>query len=176
MSARSGAPCRRSLHVVVHLVVSESHGRALLVMFGETARLVCARNRPATMCYPSEVHGLSITRRPCGVWSASTWRFPVVFTPERDTSRAHTRLERYNFGTSSPTRRPCAILGYLRPCHSPGTSPLTPRRAPRCAPHRRSPAMAKGGAPPLSQPTSRPCEGLAPGDHSRTQLTTARLQ
>jgi hypothetical protein len=31
--------------------------------------------------------------------------------------------------------------------------------------------MANGGAPPLSQPTSRPCEGLAPGDHSRTQLT-----
>jgi len=36
--------------------------------------------------------------------------------------------------------------------------------------------MANGGAPPLSQPASRPCEGLAPGDHSRTQLTMARLQ
>jgi hypothetical protein len=36
--------------------------------------------------------------------------------------------------------------------------------------------MANGGAPPLSQPTSRPCEGLAPGDHSRTQLTITRLQ
>ena len=32
------------------------------------------------------------------------------------------------FGSSSPTRGPCAILGYPRPCTSPGTPPPGPRR------------------------------------------------
>ena len=36
-------------------------------------------------------------------------------------------------------RRHCAILGCLRHCYSPGTSPLTPRPSPRCAP--RSPGL-----------------------------------
>eukprot|EP00964_Phaeocystis_antarctica_P028226 scaffold15918_cov73-Phaeocystis_antarctica.AAC.7 len=29
---------------------------------------------------------------------------------------------------SSPTRVPCVILGYLRPCHGPRTPPRIPRR------------------------------------------------
>ena len=58
----------------------------------------------------------------------------------------------YNFGSSSPTRASCVILGCLRHCYSPGTPPLTPRRAPRCpteAVRRRSGAawyVAVGGA------------------------------
>jgi hypothetical protein len=46
-----------------------------------------------------------------------------------------------SYAFNFPRQSPCASLRSLRACHSPVTSPLTPRRAPRCAPQRGSPAM-----------------------------------
>ena len=49
-------------------------------------------------------------------------------------------------GYNSPTRTPCVIFECLRHCYSPGASPLTLRRAPRCAPHSPSSHLLHGSA------------------------------
>ena len=67
-------------------------------------------------------------------------------------------------GSSSPTRRPCAILAGTRPCHCPRTSPPTPRRARNTIPS--APARAPGptvGAPVTFYIPTRPsCWRAAP--------------
>ena len=97
-----------------------------------------------------------------------------LFLPDRETSRPRLR---HHFGSrlAGPTSlcNPLVREILRQPCD---TAPDASARTSLRPPLRRSPAMANGGAPPLSQPASRPCEGLAPGDHSRTQLTMARLQ
>eukprot|EP00964_Phaeocystis_antarctica_P077711 scaffold48270_cov69-Phaeocystis_antarctica.AAC.6 len=86
----------------------------------------------ATTRVPSVAYGLGVTKRPSGACSAST---PGRFSPPTP--------RKYSLGYDSPTRAPCVILGCLRHCYSPGTLPLTPRRAPRC------PTEAVAGAAPL---------------------------
>ena len=76
----------------------------------------------------SVAYGLSVTRRPCKACLAHTAPISLVFTCDLIVKLA-AHVREVNFGSSSPTRTPCVITGYLRPCHSPRTPPPTPRRA-----------------------------------------------
>ena len=72
--------------------------------------------------------GWGVTRWPCKACSAHTAPISLVFTCDLIVKLA-AHVREVNFGSSSPTRTPCVITGYLRPCHSPRTPPPTPRRA-----------------------------------------------
>ena len=72
-------------------------------------------------------YGLSATRRSSGACSAFT---SLSFPCSDQIVILAVHACEYKFGSSSPTRAPCVILGYLRPCHSHQTSPPTTRRAP----------------------------------------------
>ena len=70
--------------------------------------------------------------------------FPL-FSPDRETSRARREV---NFDSSSPTRVPCVILGYLRPCHCHRASSPTTRRAHSYTVHGQHTKLQSSGSTP----------------------------
>ena len=66
------------------------------------------------------------------------------FLPNRETGRP--RLESVVWGRTRQNAASLRDPRCLRHCYSPVASPLTPRRAPRCAPHSPSSRLAHGSA------------------------------
>ena len=97
----------------------------------------------STTCAPGTRHGMVGPEGCCRARPASA---SSIFADSTTSPNSPATPMECSFGCSPPTRRPCAILGCLRHCYSPGASPLTPRRAPRCVRHSPSSCLAHGSA------------------------------
>ena len=95
----------------------------------------------STTCAPGTRHGMVGPEGCCRARPASA---SSIFADSTTSPNSPATPMECSFGCSPPTRRPCAILGCLRHCYSPGVSPLVPRRAPRCASHSPSSRLAHG--------------------------------